>query len=100
MSKTENGSLQDLQHDLFSYMLQKHAVADSSFEHPFISIQDYLNMTRTTHTEKSQVAYLEVMDAVSDSKDTLPDLLHDLFIKDQTREYLVIKGDQKLYEVL
>ena len=103
MSETENESLQDLQHDLFSYMLQKHAVADSSSEHPFISIQDYLNMTRATHTEKSQVAYLEVMDAISDSKDTLLDLLHDLFvkfIKDQTREYLVIEGDQKLYEVL
>ena len=57
MSETENESLQDLQHDLFSYMLQKHAVADSGSEHPFISIQDYFNMTRATHTEKSQVAY-------------------------------------------
>lgn len=60
-------------------------------------------MTRATHTEKSQVAYLEVLDAISDSKDTLLELLHDLFskfIKDQTREYLVIEGDQKLYEVL
>ena len=34
---------------------------------------------------------------------TLLELLHDLFskfIKDQTREYLVIESDQKLYEVL
>ena len=60
-------------------------------------------MTRATHTGKSQVAYLEVMDAISDSKDTLIVLLHDLFlkfIKDHTREYIVIEGDQKLYEVL
>ena len=57
-------------------------------------------MTRATHTEKSQVAYLEVIDATSD---TLLELLLDLlakFIKDQSREYLVIEGDQKLYEVL
>ena len=86
--------------NLFRYKLQTFAIADSSSEHPFISIQDYFNMTRATHTEKSQVAYLE---ALSDSKDTLLELVHDLFanfIKDQTREYLVVEGDQKLYEVL
>ena len=103
MSEMENESLQDLQCELFSYMLQKVAIADSDSDHPFINIQDYLNMTRATHTKKSQVAYLEVLDAISDSKDTQLDLLHDLyskFIKDQTREYLVIEGDQKLYDVL
>ena len=68
MSEADNLSLQDLQHHLFSYMLQKHAVADSSSEHPFMSIQDYLNMTRPTHIEKSQVAYHQVMDAISDCK--------------------------------
>ena len=60
-------------------------------------------MTRATHTEKFQVAYLEVMDAIPDSKYTLLELLHDLFaklIKDQSGEYLVIEGDQKLYDVL
>ena len=41
MSETENESLQDLQHELFSYMLQKLAVAETSSEHPFINIQDY-----------------------------------------------------------
>ena len=43
------------------------------------------------------------MDAISDIKDTQLEILHDLyakFITDQTREYLVIEGDQKLYEVL
>ena len=103
MSEIENESLQDLQCELFTYMLQKVAIADSDSEHPFINIQDYLNITRATHTEKSQVGYLEVLDAISDSKDTQLELLHDLyskFIKDQTREYLVIEGDQKLYDVL
>jgi len=43
------------------------------------------------------------MVAISDRRDTLIELLHDLYIKlikDQEREYLVIEGDQKLYEVL
>ena len=60
-------------------------------------------MIHATNTEKSQVAYLEVMDAVSDRKDTQLELLQDLFtkfIKGQHREYLVVEGDQKLYEVL
>ena len=105
MSQTENGSLQEVQYELFSYMLQKTAVAeaDCSTEGPFLNIQDYFNLTRVTHTERSQVAYLEVMDAISDRKDTIIQLLHNLYvklIKDQNREYLVIEGDQKLYEVL
>ena len=82
-------------------MLQKLTIADSSSEHPFINIQDYFNMTRTIHTEKSQVVYLEVPDAISDSKDTLLELLQDLFskfIKDQTRELLkVIKNYMKYF---
>ena len=70
MSEMENESLQDLQYELFCYMLQKLAIADSSSEHPFVNIQDYFNMTKATHTEKSQVAYLEVLDAIYNSKDT------------------------------
>ena len=103
INETENESLQDLQYELLNYMLQKSAVASSNSEHPFVNIQDYFYLTRATHTERSRVAYLEVMDAVSDSKDTLLELVHDLYsklIKDQNREYLVIEGDQKLYEVL
>jgi len=105
MSPEENGALQDVHYDLFNYMLQKSATAEvfCSTEQPFINLQDYFNLTRVTHTERSQVAYLEVMDAISDRRDTLIELLHDLYvklIKDQEREYLVIEGDQKLYEVL
>ena len=55
MSEAENESLRDLQHELFTYMLQKLAVADSGSEHPFINIQDHFNMIRATHTQKSQV---------------------------------------------
>ena len=77
MSETETESLQDSQNELFTFMLQKIAIADNSYEHPFIrcNIQNYFNMTRVTHTEQSQVADLEVMDVISDSKDTLLELL-------------------------
>lgn len=103
MSEMETESLQDLHAELFIYMLQKLAIADTSSEESYFGLQDYFNITRATNTEKSKVTYLEVMDAVSDNKDTQLKLLHELFakfIKDQTREHLVIEGDQKLYEVL
>ena len=40
-TETENEWIQDLQCDLFSYMLQKSAVANTNSEYPFINIQDY-----------------------------------------------------------
>ena len=102
-SEIENDSLQELHHELFTYMLQKLAIADSCPEQPFINLQDYFSVTRTTHTSTSQVAYLEIMNAVFDSKNTMLELLHELFdkfISGQSREYLVIEGDQKLFEIL
>lgn len=103
-SEIENDSLQELHHELFTYMLQKLAIADSFPEQPFINIQDYFSVTRTTHKVRpSSIAYLEIMNAVSDSKDTMLELLHELFdkfISGQSREYLVIEGDQKLFEIL
>lgn len=57
MSEAENESVQKVQYELFSYMLQKLAVAESTSDQPFISIQDYFNMTRATHTETSKIAY-------------------------------------------
>ena len=102
-SETENESLDDLNQDLFTYMLQKQAIELSESDQPFMNMQDYFSTTRVTHTEKSEVAYFEVMNAVSDSKDTQIEMLHSLFdkfIRGSTREYLVVEGDQKLYDIL
>ena len=43
-----------------------------------LNIQDYFSCMRATHTEKSNVYYLNVMDAIADNKDTLISMLHDL----------------------
>ena len=61
----------------------------------FINIQDYLSLARANHTEKSNVLYLDVMDAKSDSKDTLMSMLqnlHQQFISRQGRQHLVVEG--------
>ena len=104
LNDTENESLLDLQHDLFTFFLQKVAIGSTDSEQPFMSIQDYFSITRKAiHTEKSKIAYLEVVDAIADCKDTQLQLLQDLFSKfihNQSREYLIVEGDQKLFEVL
>ena len=104
MSEAESEEVQSLQYELFIYMLQKIAIAENtSDQQPFTNLQDYFNLTRATHTQMSKIAYLEVIDGISDSKDTQLELLHDLFAKfiaNQQREYLVLEGDQKLFDVL
>ena len=82
LSDNENESLAQLQTDLFNFCLQRQAIASNSSEQVFMSIQNYFTVIREAiHTEKSEVAYLEVLDAVSDCKDTQLDLLHDLYLR-------------------
>ena len=66
-------------------------------------MQDYLRVTTATYTEKSNVSYLRVMNAVADNKGTMIQVLSDLqeqFISNGIHEYIILEGDAKLYEVL
>ena len=54
------------------------------------------------HT-KSYVEFRQVIDAVADSKDTMMSLIdefHKEFIVENKKEFLIIEGDAKIYEVL
>ncbi len=100
---TEAVALHDLQKELNTYFVHKMSVNNSTAELPFLSIQDFFSVVRVTHTQKSQVVYLEVMDAKADSNDTIMELLHDLrqqFIEGLKHEWLVVEGDGKFYELL
>ena len=103
MSDSETEAMQDLHKDVNAYILHRAAIDNSTAPKPFLNIQDYFSLTRATHTERSQIVYLEVMDAVADSKDTVMQLLHDLqqqFIVGKNMKWLVLEGDAKLYEVV
>lgn len=70
---------------------------------PIINIQDYFRTTRPTQPEKSNVVYLDVLDAKADSKDTIMQVLHDLhkrYVEGHNREWVLIEGDAKVYEIL
>lgn len=63
-------------------------------------LQYYFSLTRVTRAEKSQV---EAIDAVTDCKDTMMQLLHNLqpqFIVGNNMRWLMLEGDAKLYEVV
>ena len=102
-SVTEKTLEMDLQREMNAYMVHRVAACNSTFQHPFLNLQDYYSLTRPTHTEPSQVIYLEVLDAVADCKDTMMILLHSLrsrFIEERNMRWLVLEGDAKLYEIL
>jgi len=102
-NEKETTALNELQEQIHAYMLQKVAIGSMNPQETFINIQDYLSLARANHTEKSNVLYLDVMDAKSDSKDTLMSMLqnlHQQFISRQGRQHLVVEGDAKIYELL
>ena len=77
-NEKETTALNELQEQIHAYMLQKVAIGSTNPQETFINIQDYLSLARANHTEKSNVLYLDVMDAKSDSKDTLMSMLQNL----------------------
>ena len=92
---------QELKLELNIYILHKELVHQS--QSIFLGLQDYFCLRRVTHTQKSKVAYLDVIDARADSKDTVMHLLHELhsvFIEGLHYEWLVVEGDGKLYEIV
>ena len=86
-----------------TYMFLKHFTSIPNLQKPLIGLQDFLSCQEVTYTEKSEVIYLDVMDAVADNKDTLMEMLsnlHDLYIVRGGRSNLVIEGDAKVFELI
>ena len=112
ISQNEETAIQTLQQQLNTYIVQKHITTSEShgdsdhsseIHSTFLNIQDYMGVTRPTTTETSSVVYLHVLDALSESKDTLMQILLDLhkhFITGQKKKWLVVVGDAKVYDVL
>ena len=99
----ERDSQHELESEMNSYIIHRVVFANNSSQHPFLGLQDYCSLIRSTHTEVSKVIYLEVLDAVADCKDTMMVVLHNLrtrFIEERKMRWLVLEGDAKLYEVL
>ena len=70
--------MQETQANLSMYITQKTAVENKEPSKFLFNVQHFLTVTTATYTEKSNVSYLQVMDAVADNKDTMIQLLSDL----------------------
>lgn len=102
-SDEETASQHEFQNEINVFVAHRVALHNSGLKYPFLSLQDYYALLRPTHTEQSQVIYLEVLDAVADCKDTMIGLLQSLkstFIEQRGMKWLVLEGDAKLYEIL
>ena len=102
MSDNELESLMDIQQDIHCYLLQK-VLAEGKTNKAYISMQEYLDLIRPSHAAQSTVAYLEVMASNAENKDTMLDMinkLHEEYIVQQKKEWLVITGDAKVYDIL
>ena len=99
----EQTAMTELQEELNQYMVQKHALRGVKPEKTLLNIQEYLQLSRATHTEKSIVEYRQVLDAKADSKDTMMALIDDLhkeYIVENKQQWLIVEGDAKTYEIL
>ena len=103
VSFDELQALSDLQKDTNTYMLYQTTLYKNSTDKIFINIQNFFSVIRPTHTETSKVMYVDVMDAVADSKDTITQLLQCLYeeyIIEKGQQMLVVAGDAKVYELI
>ena len=108
-SATEEAVLQTLREQMELYVLLQYHV-HKQLPHHFeldspvvLNIQDYMKLVGPVIPDKSSVVYLKVLDAKSDSKDTLMQILHELyqqFIIGHEKKNLVLVADSKLYEIL
>ena len=86
---------------LFNYFLSTDDTSEA--DACTLSIQDYMTIVCPVTIQKSNIIYMQVLDAKSENKDTLMTIMFDLhkrFIEQQGKEFLVITADAKLYEVL
>ncbi len=106
VSSKEMKSVEKLQESLCTYQLTKQVFnqyekGDKS--EVLLDLHQFLISHPSSSQEKSEVVYLQALDAIADRKDTLILVLNDLharFIKNKQMKHLLVEGDAKLYDVL
>lgn len=90
--------------ELYTYLWLKYQyLLEPSSAHTFCDMQEFFVLTKPKEDEKSNIVYFDVLDAITDNKETVLLVLHKLrkdFIEGQGKQWLVVAGDAKLYNVL
>ena len=102
-SAREISSVHQLSHDMYTYLWLEHNLKSGIPSESFVGLQDYCALTRPTEDEKSCIIYFDVLDAIADKKETVLlvlDKLRKQIVEAHQKEWLVVAGDAKLYDVL
>ena len=100
VSSSEHLKMEDLEGDPLSYCLlsHNHKKVNKESSTYFVTLQEYLSLTKVVEVEQSKIVYMKVLDAIADQKDTLIHILHDLhkkFIEEMRLEHVLVEGDAK-----
>lgn len=99
----ERNALESLREKLNVYLLLTCENTKISPQEPLLNMQEYLRSIKPCKEEESNVAYLSVLDAKADSKDTIMQVIHDIhkrYIEGQNKQWVIIEGEAKVYELL
>ena len=103
LTECQQDTLVSLQKQLTTYILLKHKNSLHTAEENLISMQDFMRLTNPCRVERSAITYLSVLDAKADSKDTIMIVLQDVhqrYIEEKKKEWVLIEGDAKVYELI
>ena len=104
LNSDEKCEINQLREHMDMYILQRHAHCSKSVTPgEILTLQDYMAVIAPVCSEMCNVVYLQVLDAKSESKDTLMAILFDLhhhFIEGKDKQYLAIAADAKLYDII
>ena len=81
LNSREQCAIDNLQKEMDTYILQKYTQFSSGAvpcNSSILSIQDYMQVISPVSVEKSNIVYMQVLDAKSESKDTLMTIFFDL----------------------
>ena len=70
---------------------------------PILSIQEYMAVISPVTVQKSNAVYMQVLDAKSESKDSLMTIFliyTSISLSNMVKNFLVLTADAKLYEVI
>ena len=99
----EKSAIAQFRKEMDTYTLLNYTHCKDGADTPIMSVQEYMAVISPVTAQKSNVVYMEVLDAKSESKDTLMTIifdLHERFIERQGKKFLVLAADGKLFEVL
>ena len=102
-SASEEEAIKQFLTQAFTYFLIKNGLPNTTRE-TFLSFQEFLSISLSLPTpEVGQVKYIQVLDEISDSKDTILHVISDLYARymaENGHKFVVLVADAKVYEVI